>query len=307
MLNQKFHKFLFSKGVLVNSEVSDNAFYARFTLANKFNISITGGQQYVHEKMISFVADMLGEHVPDPFYRNFPNSVRELSSDLLVFDQLVHYSITYGFGNFSEAGYSLFEEEFERIAFKEKTDIKKCIVVTEFKNVSICPCNMDLLGAELLIDKEDNKEYILKNALKEVKKEYDFILIDCPPSLNYITLNAFCATDSVLIPIQCEYYALEGVSDLTTNIKIIKQSVNPDIEIEGILLTMFDTRTNLSILVADDVKSCFPDKVFKTAIPRNTRLGEAPSFGQPIIYYDKWCKGAESYTLLAKEVIKKNK
>ena len=113
MLNQKFHKFLFSKGVLVNSEVSDNAFYARFTLANKFNISITGGQQYVHEKMISFVADMLGEHVPDPFYRNFPNSVRELSSDLLVFDQLVHYSITYGFGNFSEAGYSLFEEEFE--------------------------------------------------------------------------------------------------------------------------------------------------------------------------------------------------
>jgi len=131
MLNQKFHKFLFSKGVLVNSEVSDNAFYARFTLANKFNISITGGQQYAHEKMISFVADMLGEHVPDPFYRNFPNSVRELSSDLLLFDQLVHYSITYGLGNFSEAGHSLFEEEFERIAFKEKTDIKKFIILTE--------------------------------------------------------------------------------------------------------------------------------------------------------------------------------
>ena len=189
----------------------------------------------------------------------------------------------------------------------EKASIKSCIQVTQFKNVSICPCNMDLLGAELLIDKEENKEYILKEALKPVRDDYDFILIDCPPSLNYITLNAFCATDSVLIPIQCEYYALEGVSDLTTNIKIIKQSVNPDIEIEGILLTMFDTRTNLSILVADDVKACFPDKVFKTAIPRNTRLGEAPSFGQPIIYYDKWCKGAESYTLLAKEVIKKNK
>ncbi|MBE7028969.1 MAG: ParA family protein [Clostridia bacterium] len=189
----------------------------------------------------------------------------------------------------------------------EKTDIKKCIIKTDFKNVSICPCNMDLLGAELLIDKEVNKEYILKEALKPVKEEYDYILIDCPPSLNYITLNAFCATDSVLIPIQCEYYALEGVSDLTTNIRIIKNTVNPQIELEGILLTMFDTRTNLSIMVAEDVKNCFPDKVFKTAIPRNTRLGEAPSFGQPIIYYDKYCKGAESYTLLAKEIIKNNK
>lgn len=189
----------------------------------------------------------------------------------------------------------------------ENEDIKNCIIETEFKNVSICPCNMDLLGAELLIDKKENKEYILKEALKEVKDKYDYIIIDCPPSLNYITLNAFCATDSVLIPIQCEYYALEGVSDLTTNIKIIKNSVNPLIEIEGILLTMFDTRTNLSIMVADDVKNCFPDKVFKTAIPRNTRLGEAPSFGQPIIYYDKYCKGAESYVLLAKEIIKNNK
>ena len=189
----------------------------------------------------------------------------------------------------------------------EKADIKECIIKTEFKNVSICPCNMDLLGAELLIDKEENKEYILKEALKPVSDEYDFILIDCPPSLNYITLNAFSATNTVLIPIQCEYYALEGVSDLTKNIKIIKGSINPEIELEGILLTMFDTRTNLSILVANDVKSCFPDKVFKTAIPRNTRLGEAPSFGQPVIYYDKYCKGAESYMLLAKEVIKNNK
>lgn len=189
----------------------------------------------------------------------------------------------------------------------EKVSIEECIIKTDYKNVSLCPCNMDLLGAELLIDKEDNKEFILKEALKEVKDKYDFILIDCPPSLNYITLNAFCATDSVLIPIQCEYFALEGVADLTSNIKIIKESVNPYIEIEGILLTMFDQRTNLSILVADDVKNCFPKKVFKTAIPRNTRLGEAPSYGQPIIYYDKYCKGSESYTNLAKEVIKNNK
>ncbi len=225
-----------------------------------------------------------------------------LGKKVLIIDADPQGNSTSGFGiDKNKCEYNLYN------VLIEKTNIKSCIQVTQFKNVSICPCNMDLLGAELLIDKEDNKEYILKEALNTVKNEYDFILIDCPPSLNYITLNAFCATDSVLIPIQCEYYALEGVSDLTTNIKIIKQSVNPDIEIEGILLTMFDTRTNLSILVADDVKSCFPDKVFKTAIPRNTRLGEAPSFGQPIIYYDKYCKGAESYTLLAKEVIKKNK
>ena len=189
----------------------------------------------------------------------------------------------------------------------DNTDIKKCIVKTEFKNVSVCPCNMDLLGAELLIDKKENKEYILKSAVSEIKEEYDFILIDCPPSLNYITLNAFCAAQSVLIPIQCEYYALEGVSDLTTNIKYIKNTVNKDLELEGILLTMFDSRTNLSLQVAEDVKNCFPKKVFKTAIPRNIRIGEAPSFGQPVIYYDKYCKGTESYMLLAKEVIKNNK
>ena len=131
MFNQKFQKYLFSKGVLVSGEVSENAFAARFALANKFNISITSGQQYAHEDMISFVADMLGEFVPQPFYRNFPNSVRELTPDQLLFDQLYHYSITYGLGNFSEAGYSLFEEEFERLAFKENTEIKKFVILTE--------------------------------------------------------------------------------------------------------------------------------------------------------------------------------
>ncbi len=131
MLNQFFHKFLFTKGVLVNSEASENAFSALFALANKFNISITSGQQYAHEKMIPFVAYMLGEHIPDPFYRNFPNSVRELSPDLLLFDQLVHYFITYGLGNFSKAGSSLFEKEFDRLAFKENVEIKKFIILTE--------------------------------------------------------------------------------------------------------------------------------------------------------------------------------
>ena len=129
----------------------------------------------------------------------------------------------------------------------------------------------------------------------------------CPPSLNYITINAFAAADSIIIPIQCEYFALEGVSDLIENIKLIKNSINPRLEIEGILLTMFDSRTNLSIQVAQDVKDCFPKKVYKVAIPRNTRLGEAPSFGTPIIYYDKYSKGAESYKALAKEFLKQNR
>ena len=233
---------------------------------------------------------------------NLSACLGELNKKVLIIDADPQGNSTSGYGiDKNNCEFNLYN------VLIEKLPLEKCIIETEFKNVSLCPCNMDLLGAELLIDKEENKEYILKNSISLIKDKYDFNIIDCPHSLNYITLTALCATDSVLIPIQCEYYALEGVSDLTTNIKFIKNSINPDIEIEGILLTMYDTRTNLSILVADDVKKCFPNKVFKTAIPRNTRLGEAPSFGQPVIYYDKYCKGAESYRLLAKEIIKNNK
>ncbi len=185
--------------------------------------------------------------------------------------------------------------------------IENAIIQTEFQNIWLVPGNMDLLGAEVSLDKMEDKEYILKNQLKSCVDRFDYIFIDCPPSLNYVTINAFAAADSVLIPIQCEYFALEGVSDLIENIKLMKNSINPRLEIEGILLTMFDSRTNLSIQVAQDVKECFPKKVYKVAIPRNTRLGEAPSFGTPIIYYDKYCKGSESYQALAKEFLKQNK
>ena len=189
----------------------------------------------------------------------------------------------------------------------EGEPIENTVVSTDYKNVSVIPGNMDLLGVEVSLDKIDNKEYILKNSLSQYQNDFDYIFIDCPPSLNYVTINAFTAADSIIIPIQCEYYALEGVSDLIENIKLIKNSLNPILEIEGILLTMFDTRTNLSIQVAQDVKDCFPEKVYKVAIPRNTRLGEAPSFGTPILYYDKYSKGAESYKALAKEFLKQNK
>lgn len=184
---------------------------------------------------------------------------------------------------------------------------KDNIIETQYKNLSVIPSNVDLAGAEIELVSFDNREFLLKEALKNIKDEFDYILIDCPPSLGLLTLNAFAAADSVIIPIQCEYYALEGLGQLTKTVSTIKQSINKDIEIEGILLTMFDKRTNLSTVVYDEVKKFFPDKVYKTVIPRNVRLSEAPSFGEAIISYDKFSKGAHAYKALAKELIKNNK
>ncbi len=185
--------------------------------------------------------------------------------------------------------------------------MRDVIIKTEFENLWICPSNINLAGAELELVSKPNREYILKEAIAKIKDEFDFIFIDCPPSLGLITLNSFAATDTVLVPIQCEYYALEGLSQLTNTIKMVKKAINPQISLEGVLLTMFDGRTNLSIQVVDEVKKFFKDKVFSTIIPRNVRLSEAPSFGQPVIEYDKHSKGAECYGDLAKEVIKRNK
>lgn len=189
----------------------------------------------------------------------------------------------------------------------DEVPIKEAIVKTEFKNLSLCPATTSLAGAEIELVAIDDREKRLKNAVSEVKEEYDFVIIDCPPSLGLLTVNAFVCTDTILIPLQCEFYALEGLSQLVRTIKSIKKSMNKDIDIEGILLTMFDGRTNLSIQVADEIKKYYPDKVYKSVIPRNVRLSEAPSYGQPINIYDRHSKGAESYLNLAKEVIKKNK
>ena len=183
--------------------------------------------------------------------------------------------------------------------------IKEAVIETKYKNLAVCPSDVDLAGAEIELVSVNQREYILKKAIEEVKQEYDYIFIDCPPSLGLLTLNAFAAADSVIIPIQCEFYALEGLGQLTNTITSLKKSINEALEIEGILLTMFDKRTNLSGLVLDEVKKFFPDKVFKTVIPRNVRLSEAPSFGEPILAYDKLSKGAFAYKALAKELIKK--
>lgn len=171
-------------------------------------------------------------------------------------------------------------------------------------NLYILPSDMELVGAEIeLIDKEE-RETILKEKIKNLKEKFEFIFIDCPPSLGFLTINALSCANSVLIPIQCEFYALEGVSQLISTIQLVKKSLNKNLEVEGVLLSMYDNRTNLCNEVASEVNKYFKDKVYKTTIPRNIRLAEAPSFGLPIMLYDDKCKGAEAYEELAKEFLK---
>lgn len=184
-----------------------------------------------------------------------------------------------------------------------EVDIKETLKPTMLKNLFVCPANIDLAGAEVELVSMVSRENRLKDALETIKEEFDYILIDCPPSLGLITLNAFTASDSVLVPIQCEYYALEGLGQLINTIKLVQKHLNKNLEIEGVVLTMYDSRTNLSSQVAHEVEKYFGNKVFQTVIPRNIRLSEAPSHGLPISLYDKDSKGAETYKKLAKELI----
>ena len=188
----------------------------------------------------------------------------------------------------------------------DETEIKEAIIKTQIKNLDVCPSNIDLAGAEVELVSMMSREQRLKEKLDIIKNEYDYIIIDCPPSLGLITLNAFTASDSVLIPVQCEYYALEGLGQLLNTVNLVKKHLNKNLEIEGALLTMFDSRTNLAKQVVDEVKKYFGDKVYKTVIPRNVKLSEAPSYGMPIILYDARSKGAKCYDKLGKELIKNN-
>jgi chromosome partitioning protein len=183
--------------------------------------------------------------------------------------------------------------------------LSSVIVSTEIPNLFIVPSTIQLAGAEIELVSVVSREHKLKEALAEVRSRYDYIFIDCPPSLGLLTVNALTASDSVLIPIQCEYYALEGLSQLINTIKIVQRHLNPQLKIEGVLLTMFDARTNLSIQVVEEVRKYFKDKVYKTIVPRNVRLSEAPSHGKPVMMYDPRSRGAEVYKDLAKEVIKR--
>ncbi|HQD28924.1 ParA family protein [Acetivibrio saccincola] len=181
--------------------------------------------------------------------------------------------------------------------------MERVLVDTPIENLKLCPSNIDLAGAEVELVSSISRESRLKASLKEIKENYDFVIIDCPPSLGLLTLNALTAADTILVPIQCEYYALEGLSQLMETVKLVQKHLNADLDVEGVVLTMFDARTNLSIQVVDEVKKYFKNKVYRTIIPRNVRLSEAPSYGLPIILYDAKSKGAECYLDLAEEVI----
>lgn len=185
--------------------------------------------------------------------------------------------------------------------------IEDAVRNTNFKNVDIVPSSMDLAAAEVDLIETEHREAQLKFALSTVREKYDYIFIDCPPSLGLITINALNASDTVLVPIQCEYFALEGLSQLMASVRQVKRLYNPTLEIEGIVLTMYDGRLNLTQQVVGEIKKYFANKLYKTAIPRAVRLSEAPSYGMPIQYYDKRSKGADAYNDLAKEFLKKNR
>ena len=184
-----------------------------------------------------------------------------------------------------------------------EVSIQDCIEYTEFENLDLIPSNVDLAAAEIELIGIQDKEFIIRKEVEKIKNKYDFILIDCPPSLNLLTINAMTTADSVLVPIQCEYYALEGLTQLIHTIELVKERLNPNLIIEGVVFTMYDARTNLSLQVVENVKANLNQSIYKTIIPRNVRLAEAPSYGMPINLYDTRSVGAESYRLLADEVL----
>ena len=184
---------------------------------------------------------------------------------------------------------------------------KDAVIRTKYKNLDIIPSSIDLAAAEIELVDMENRALRIKNAIASIQQDYDYICIDCPPSLGLLTLNALAACTSILVPIQCEFYALEGLSQLMATVRTVKRLYNSYIDMEGVLLTMYDARLNLTMQVVEEVKKYFPQKVFKTVIPRNVRLSEAPSFGEPVIYYDFASKGSQSYLALADEIIANNR
>ena len=231
---------------------------------------------------------------------NLSTLLAKKGKKVLLIDADPQGNATSGLGVDKEVELSLYD------VLVNETEIKETIQDTMIKNLKVCPSNINLAGAEVELVSMMSREQRLKEKLENEKENFDYVLIDCPPSLGLITLNSFTASDSVLIPVQCEYYALEGLGQLINTINLVKKHLNKDIQIEGALLTMYDMRTNLSNQVVKEVKRYFENKVYKTVIPRNVRLSEAPSYGMPITEYDPRSKGAKSYMKFAKEFIKLN-
>lgn len=231
---------------------------------------------------------------------NLAACLAEAGKAVLLVDLDPQGNTTSGIGGSAGAS-SIYE------ALMGRADIAACVQDTCVKGLSLIPADIRLAGAELELVEMERREYRLKHLLKLIEGRYDFLFVDCPPSLGLLTLNALTAAQRVLIPIQCEYYALEGVSSLMNTVNRVKHSFNPGLDIEGVLLTMLDGRTNLSIQVVESVKKHFKSRVFATAIPRNVRLGEAPSHGLPIHLYDPRSIGADSYRRLAQEILQRNR
>ena len=219
---------------------------------------------------------------------------------VLLIDTDPQGNATSGVGVNKEQEFSVYDVLVGEIEFE------KTLQDTNVKNLKVCPSNINLAGAEVELVSMMSREHRLKEGLEQVKDKFDYIIIDCPPSLGLITLNAFTASDSVLIPVQCEYYALEGLGQLLNTINLVRKHLNKNLQIEGAVLTMYDVRTNLSNQVVKEVKRYFENKVYKTVIPRNVKLSEAPSYGMPITVYDPKSKGAKCYEKLVREIVKAN-
>lgn len=231
---------------------------------------------------------------------NFSALLAKKGKKVLLIDTDPQGNATSGVGVEKTVSFSVYD------VLVDDVEIENTIQMTEMKNLDICPSNINVAGAEVQLVSQESREYKLKEKVDKIKDQYDYIIIDCPPSLGLVTLNAFTASDSVLIPVQCEYYALEGLGQLINTINIVKRKLNKSLKIEGALLTMYDARTNLSNQVVKEVKNYFEDRVYKTVIPRNVKLSEAPSYGMPICMYDARSKGSRCYDKFTKEFIKKN-
>ena len=229
---------------------------------------------------------------------NLAASIAEMGKRVLAIDLDPQGNMTSGLG--------VDKNEVENTVYElmlDECSINESIQDTVVKGLRLIPSNVNLAGAEIELLGINDKEYILKTAVDYIRDDYDFIVIDCPPSLNMLTVNAMTTADTVLVPIQCEYYALEGLSQLIHTINLVQERLNPNLQMEGVVFTMYDARTNLSLQVVENVKDNLNQNIYKTIIPRNVRLAEAPSYGQPITIYDSKSAGAESYRLLAEEVI----
>ncbi len=232
---------------------------------------------------------------------NLSAALAEKGKKVLVIDTDPQGNTTSGFG----VDKNELEDTIYELILGE-CSIHDCILKNVIENVSILPANVNLAAAEIELIGVEKKEFILKGEVDYVKDQYDYIIIDCPPSLNALTINALTTADSVLVPIQCEYYALEGLSQLIHTVNLVKERLNPELDMEGVVFTMYDSRTNLSMQVVENVKNHLNQNVYNTVIPRNIRLAEAPSYGEPITIYDPKSAGAEAYMNLADEVIKHN-